>query len=122
MSDISIYVLCFLFQDDAVHSFDAEATAASKAFGVKEADVDEINNKILAALKLSSKSAPGFAGANTLQESMTQKRQNECAAASKGNRPEVEEPKIERPRDQTSVSNSKKDSENLEDWLDDFLG
>ena len=85
--------------------------------------MDEINNKILTALKLSSKSAPGIAGRNTFEEeSMTQKRQNECAAASKGNRLEVKEPKIEHPRDQSSDSNSKKDSEDLEDWLDDFLG
>ena len=109
-----------MLQDDSVQRFDTEATtAASKAFGVKEADVDEINNKILTALKLSSKSGPSSTNSG---ESITQKRQNECVTASKSNHPEEKEPKTECPRDQPSDSNDKKDSEDLEEWLDDFLG
>ena len=113
----------FMLQDDSVQRFDTEATtAASKAFGVKEADVDEINNKILTALKLSSKSGPSIDASTNSGESITQKRQNECATASKSNQPEEKEQKIECPRDQPSVINDKKDSEDLEEWLDDFLG
>jgi len=60
--------------DDSVQRFDTEATAASKAFGVKEADVDEINNKILTALKLSSKSGPSIDASANSGESITQKK------------------------------------------------
>ena len=121
--DSMSYGSYFMLQDDSVQRFDNEATtAASKAFGIKEADVDEINNKILTALKLSSKSGPSIDASANSGESITQKRQNECVTASKSNHSEEKEPKTECPRDQPSDSNDKKDSEDLEEWLDDFLG
>ena len=75
MMTVCSYGSYFMLQDDSVQRFDTEATAASKAFGVKEADVDEINNKILTALKLSSKSGPRIDASANSGESITQKRQ-----------------------------------------------
>ena len=105
------YFYVHFSQNETVRQFNTEAETARKSFSTEEmVEADEVNTRILAALKLSMASGGASSGADTVVQKSPQ-------------------PKVYRSLPQPSPIKQPQDSnpedpenENLEEWLDDFFG
>ena len=95
------YFYVHFSQNETVRQFNTEAETARKSFSTEEmVEADEVNTRILAALKLSMASGGASSGADTVVQKSPQPSP-------------IKQPPDSNPEDP--------ENENLEEWLDDFL-